>query len=763
MKGVAAQTNSQDLELILHEIESLPTLSSVAVRVLDLSGRDDAELQEIAALIESDPTLSARILSMCRRADRTTANDVISVERAVVLLGLDAVRAAMLSVELFGVISGEQDLEGAGTFDREGFWCHSLAVACASEEIAKAHREEIGIKPSAAFVAGLVHDLGKLALHWVLPKAYERVLRGAAGSRTDLASIERRALGVDHFVAGKRLAEHWQLPHALQDVMWLHGQPEVAVPDLAHRKLVGIVCTGDALARSLHVGWSGDGFEDVDLRGLCDSWSFDIDRVRRAGEGVHRAVAERAKSLGLGDEPGEKLLLESIGEANKRLGVMAGSLERRSRDKAQLMRGVDAITKFSSESAGVSSLGAACGAVLRSAASIGCGVDERGVFALFWRSREGAAWRLFVSNTEQGAVERSLDSQPEGGGQEFGTSRSGELTLGGTSLLRWAREQMKLHCGVCDEVSFVPLLKRGGAAALLAHDRGAIGARVGDEVLASIASVWGLALAGAGQHSGARGVSERLAQANMKLAETQSALIEGRSMAMLGRMTAGAAHEMNNPLAVISGNAQKLRCLVRGDEAMDTTNTIIDASEKLSDLISALHTLASPPEPEFEVVEPEGLIESAVTLALTRLGEQVHDKVSDRIIIEVEDALPEVWVDAGQIRQVIAELVLNGLESSPDAEVRVLARLSDRDGRLEVRIADNGPGMSRETLGHACDPFFSHRDAGRGVGLGLARSRRFAEMNGCGWMLSSEIGVGTSVEIRVPLLSGRDAATDRAA
>ena len=753
------QTNKNDLGLILNEIESLPTLSSVAVRVLELSGRDDAEVKEISALIESDPALAARILSMCRRADRATSNDIVRIDRAVVQLGMDAVRAALLSVELFGVINGDESAQGECAFDREGFWRHSLGVACASEQIALAHRDELGINPGAAFIAGLVHDLGKLALHWVLPKAYGRVLNASGGSRTDLAALERRALGVDHFVAGKRLAEHWRLPHVLQDVMWLHAQPEEAVPVLPHRAVVGIVGTADALVRSLHIGWSGEGAERVDLETLCASWSMDVERVRGVGGGVHGAVSERAKALGFGDEPGEALLLQSIGRANQRLGSMAAALELRARDRVRLSSGIDAISKFASESAGASSIAAMCGAVMRSAEELAESTGERGTFAVFWRSREGGVWRLFGGNRGRDASEHVLGSQPAEGGFAFGASRSGELTLGDTAFLRWARQELESTCGSDCEITFVPVLNRGGAVALLAHDRGALREAAGDDVLASLAAVWGMALMGTGQHAGARGVSERLAETNMRLAEAQSALVEGRSMAMLGRLTAGAAHEMNNPLMVISGNAQKLHHLVRGDEAMDATVGVIEASEKLSDLIGALHMLASPPEPKFAGVRAGELVDGAVSIVVARYGEAARE----RIVIDTEEGLPDVWVDGGQMRQVIAELVLNGLESDEDAKVRVMTRFGDRDGRVDMRIVDTGPGMGRKTLEHACDPFYSHREAGRGVGLGLARSRRFAEMNGCEWKLNSEVGVGTSAEIGIPHRRAENAASGRAA
>ena len=118
MQTATDQQESQHVELILQQIDSLPTLSTVATRVLELSGSSDGAMGEIIRLVESDPALSAKLLAMCRGADKGLSQQVETVERAVVLLGLEAVRAALLSVQVFELIgtqetSEAEDLEDA--------------------------------------------------------------------------------------------------------------------------------------------------------------------------------------------------------------------------------------------------------------------------------------------------------------------------------------------------------------------------------------------------------------------------------------------------------------------------------------------------------------------------------------------------------------------------------------------------------------------------------------------------------------------------
>ena len=139
MTDSPSPTNDR-LELVLQQVERLPTLSSVAMRALELSESEDAEMSEIAQVIESDPSLTARILAECRRADLGVQGEITSVRQAIVMLGLEAVRSALLSVEVYEVVgqmieSRDDGSAGGGLNPREMI-LHSLAVACCAELLA---------------------------------------------------------------------------------------------------------------------------------------------------------------------------------------------------------------------------------------------------------------------------------------------------------------------------------------------------------------------------------------------------------------------------------------------------------------------------------------------------------------------------------------------------------------------------------------------------------------------------------------------------
>src|SRR3954471_7851097 len=120
------------VELILQQLEELPTLPAVALRVLEVTGKEDSSAKEVVDLIQSDVALSTRILQLIHRSDSGVRGEVNSVDRAVVLLGFDAVRSAVLAVAVFQSFQAPPS-QRPGIFSRDEFWKHCVAVACCAE------------------------------------------------------------------------------------------------------------------------------------------------------------------------------------------------------------------------------------------------------------------------------------------------------------------------------------------------------------------------------------------------------------------------------------------------------------------------------------------------------------------------------------------------------------------------------------------------------------------------------------------------------
>lgn len=757
------------IELILRQIDSLPTLPAIATRLLSLTSDDDSHARDVVELIAADPALTAKVLSLCRSADKGIRDEVVTIERAVVLLGFNAIRNAVLSVKVFEAFGaqprgqgaearvpspeaghGAQDA-GAGAenrFDRVAFWTHSLAVGILAERIL-ANGPRLGsLEPSEAFVCGLLHDVGKLALDHVLPKSFARVVELADLNQGNIAEYERRVIGIDHHTAGKRLAEQWGLPHRLQDCIWLHGTPYDTLPKLDHQRLVGLIGLADLLARRHHVGYSGNHTPTQQVQALCDKVGVSMAAVEAAVAELHEQLEVRGRALGLHDQPSEGLFLESIQRANQALGRLNQVLERRGRASALQQRLLDAIAAFHAGNAPGQRVQDVLDACVESAR----GLFGQGFYAILYPSGKGGddpgaaeTWLISEYNADGRPTHAQYIEPPPHVSDLRRLDGSQALSLDLMAILPWIADYL-IHAPDLRKVRLLPLACGWGTAALLLHDREHL--PPGNQ-LVSLTSTWGGAIAAAAQHDGARRLGEELAQANSALADAQDRLLRQESMARLGEMAAGAAHEMNNPLAVISGRSQLLTMTLKaGSNEHKAAQTIYEAAHRLSDLISSLRMFADPPRPKRQQVHLGALLDEVVKRVT---GQYVKGKDATLISLQVRQPLDIIHVDPEMVRNAVSELLVNAIQAKPRSSVQVVAQMQMSIREATVQVIDDGEGMDEHTLAHCMDPFFSAKPAGRQVGMGLPRAQQWAAAHGGAIGIRSTPGKGTTATLHLPL------------
>jgi signal transduction histidine kinase/HD-like signal output (HDOD) protein len=745
----ASTPQAQHVELILRRLDALPTLSPIATRILQLGSDDKAEISEVASLIESDPALTVRILGLCRKADRGVGTRITTVRRAVVMLGLEAVQSAVLGVSVFELLDGQSEQAdrvglargvepSAYDFDRRGFWQHALGVACAAELLAEQCRE-LKVGPDEAFVAGLLHGLGRLVLSLLLPQAYRRVIEACEKRQSAAAPLERSIIGMDNHVAGKRICEHWGLPTPIADTIWLHSQSAASLPDVPHKALIEVVTIARGICRQIHLGWSGDCDPPPNVESLSREVRVDPDRVRRIIPKLHEAVSTRCTVLGLDRSDPPDLLLQSVSNANRRLSRANRALEERARASSAQQEALRAIARFCEHAGAPESRNLAQAHIGRSARAL---LGE-GYIAIL--TPAGRTWEMLeiAPDGEPGML--TDDEAPRDFDDAAALSDLAHSPAAAGAVATWviAHASRRLRTWSLRAVS---LGRASRPSALLLFDNGDAGGegiaeRLG-EVLDALRASWGAALLAGEQQEAARRVGEQLAEASRILAETQARLTEAESLARLGEMTAGAAHEMNNPLAVISGRGQLLASRLGDTPDGASARAIVEATRDLAELITSLHLLAAPPEPTWRATTIGEVADLALGLVAMRRGGPAGDAgglepipaigAGSAIDADAQTRAVAATCDPDLLAQALAELVLNSAESAgpaaPPVAITLRAQTDPVDRRLVLTVADTGPGLSPRALRHAFDPFFSEKPAGRQRGLGLPRARRLVQL-----------------------------------
>ena len=198
--------------------DELPTLPTVASRLISITSKEDTTLSDIADLVSQDISLSAKILKVSNSAFYSFPQQVGSIQQAVSILGTNAVRSLVLSFSFLTIKAGQK----ASHFNFEKFWEKSLASAVASrlilENVNDANTEEI-------FISGLLQNLGELILARTFPEEYDRVLGSIEEDHHDRIGTEISIFGADHCYIGHEVARHWGFPPILLLPILHHHDP----------------------------------------------------------------------------------------------------------------------------------------------------------------------------------------------------------------------------------------------------------------------------------------------------------------------------------------------------------------------------------------------------------------------------------------------------------------------------------------------------------------------------------------------------------
>ena len=252
-----------------------------------------------------------------------------------------------------------------------------------------------------------------------------------------------------------------------------------------------------------------------------------------------------------------------------------------------------------------------------------------------------------------------------------------------------------------------------------------------------------------------------LEKTNLELKKAQREIIRAEKLASVGRLSAGIAHEIGNPIGIVIGYLELLKQKdISNNERDEYIHRTEEEIERINRIIQQLLEISRPSKSSRTKVSVHELIQD--TADVLRVQPLMADIDLSLNLIAADDT---VWADPNQLRQVFLNLIINAADAIADQDQKAGGRLEiatelEKDNesddlppstRLKIMVMDNGPGIAEETMANIFDPFFTTKDPGRGTGLGLSVSFMIIEsLNGRMTGVSEE-GIGTKMVILLPL------------
>jgi HD-like signal output (HDOD) protein len=232
----------------------MPSLSTSVTKVLEICNNSGASANDLNRVISYDPVLTAQVLKLINSAYYGLPNRITSLVRAIIMLGINTVKNLVLASSVMAACKG---VSNSGYMTINDFWAHCLCVGVLSKLIAAAASRIPHSEQEEYFVAGLLHDLGKLPLMACFPELYGSTILAAKESNCALIESETVNIGINHCQVGLLIAAKWNLGSPMQDAISGH-HPLEGLDDSDF--LVECIGLANILANHFGIGTAGDFF-----------------------------------------------------------------------------------------------------------------------------------------------------------------------------------------------------------------------------------------------------------------------------------------------------------------------------------------------------------------------------------------------------------------------------------------------------------------------------------------------------------------------
>jgi len=744
MPGEPANTTvTQQIELAISGLDSLSTLPCVAAQFFPRLLQDQFSPSALADIIESDPALTARILSLIEQRGVGLPDGRFSLRQALDKLSAHDVRDAILSINVLQAFDLDDGIDKDRVTAKKGLLLHSIAVACCAKDIAEMASPQMDSQ--LAYSAGLLHDMGKLALEETMPKSFASMVEEAKSTKRSSRAIEQKHLGTDHTIIGKRLGQKWRLPNLIVLAIWLHHSQTVTISeDMPEARIAAVVQLADSIASQSGIGSSGSFDWPEPVESISQWLAIGPEQLQQIRRKLPETVRQKSNILGLYlPKAGAnycKIVHNAAAQLARQHTELSGENRRLQSDSSHL----DFITDFL---LGINPISGASD-IAENFAARWQKFYQTGMVCLYlapWR-RSQRLEAVVVENLSQSRM--VCLNAPAQTSVIPKTIANNFAILNAHDHIDWLFEQLDVDFNV-NRTKLMPLLSGRKAVGAIAFELNYPGdVELFEEKFRTSASIAGVVLGMALAQQRQQHFAERFALLISQPKDTQTRAAPAENLLnALAEMAAGAAHELNNPLAVISGRAQLLADAESDQEKKRVLEQIYESARETSAIIEDLMSFAEPPEARAAQTDIKQMLDEAIELAKQKTNAE-HLEVQ----ITVAEGIESVFVDSAQVVSAIANVISNGVESYGDkpGPIKITADAAETGDSVKLQISDTGCGMDAGTISKATQPFFSVKPAGRKRGMGLAYAVRFIQLNKGSLNIASEPDSGTTVTICLP-------------
>lgn len=690
-------------------IARLPAMPQILIKLIELLQADDAGMPELAALIAQDAAMASKILGVANSSAYHRAGRQVSLEQSLVSLGTDMIKTLVISESVYQTFSS---FPHSGGTDLRSFWQHSLATAVIARDAARLIAYP---QPEEAYLAGLLHNVGRLALLATAPKEYAANFQ--ARDDEALCAVEQRTLQITHTEAGAWLVERWRLDSFLADSVLYHHEASERL-STAH-PLIRLVRLAHLLA------YHRDDADALDeAAGLC---GLEPAQLQSVVQHAARQVQQSADYLGIDLEGADDIVPPPA-----QLAVPADPVQQRLQQEVRDMVLVSEMGQSFSRQQGD---GAMLDAMTRSARIL---FDFDSALLLLEHPAGQALVGASGSEQPQRLAEFSLPLNDSSHAAQAAAERRPVLAASSATPASLAEEQL-----------FRMLGSEGMVCVPLVAGQRCLGVLVG-----GVAS-WQLPA-----------VQQRLrflqAFGNQAGAALETALSErGHAKRQLAHVadeyrdaTRRVVHEVNNPLSIIKNYLSVLDSkLARREPVVGELSVLNEEIDRVGQLIQGL---AEAPAADGARTAHIGRVVDEV-LRFFRSTSFVPASV--QLLVRMQDEHNDIDGDPDLLKQILLNLVKNAVEALPEGgRIEIAHRgLVNRERQLyaEVAVADNGPGLPPEVLANLFAPVASSKGGThRGLGLSIVHGL----VHKLGGMISCRSGKGgTTFELLLPVRSASPA------